>query len=109
MYQEGHPVQLLGDLLTWQHGATATAATRCGCPIATEPTAISAAAATLWKWSGDSEYAATHVAYVSDAPDATAFTDAATSSATSASEHVIVFGSFACSDTPTSYAVQRDD
>ena len=109
MYQEGHPVQLLGDLLTWQHGATATAAARCGGPIATESAAISAAAATLWQWPGDSKYAATYATYFSDAPNATNFTNAATSSATSTSEHVVVFGPFSCSDTSASYAVQRDD
>ena len=109
MYQEGHPVQLLGNLLTRQHGATATATTRCGCPIATESAAISTAAATLWQWSGDPEHATTHAAYVPDAPDATAFTNAATGSATNTSEHVVVFGSFTRTDAFTSYAVQRDD
>jgi len=109
MYQEGHPVQLLGDLLTWQHGATATATTRCSGPIATESAAISTAAATFWQWSGNSKHATTYAAYVTDAPDATAFTNAATGSATSTSEHVVVFGSFTCTYAFASYAVQRDD
>ena len=109
MYQEGHPVQLLGDLLTWQHGATATATTRCGGPIATEPAAIPTAAATFWQWSGYSKHATTHAAYVTDAPDATALTNAATGSATSTSEHVVVFGPFTRTDAFTSYAIQRDD
>ena len=109
MYQEGHPVQLLGDLFTWQHGATATATTRCCCPIATESAAISTAAATFWQWSGNSKHATTHAAYVTDAPDATTFTNAATGSATSTSEHVVVFGSFTCTYAFASYAVQRDD
>lgn len=109
MYQEGHPVQLLGDLLTWQHGATATATARCSGPIATESAAVSTAAATLWKWSGDSKHATTHATYVTDAPDATAFTNAATGSATSTSEHVVVFGSFTRTDAFASYAIQRDD
>lgn len=109
MYQEGHPVQLFGNLLTWQHGATATAATRCGCPIATESAAISTAAATIWQWSGDPEHATTHAAYVSDAPNATASTNAATSPATITSEHVVVFSSFTRTDAFASYAVQRDD
>jgi len=107
MYQEGHPVQLLGHLLTWQHGATATAATRCGSPIATESTAIStAAAAALWQRSVDTESTATHTAYVSDAPNATALTDAATKSTTSTSEYVLVFRSFTCTHASASYAVQ---
>ena len=111
MYQKGHPVQLLCDLFARRHGTTAKPATRCSGPLATAPTAISTATATatatatLRQRSCDPESAATHAADLSDAPDATALTDAATRSTATTSEYVDVFNSDSGTYAPTGDAV----